>query len=267
MGTSPPSAAIHAPAHDAHAPTRVARASADEPVAEESLYAHAKRSFLSTVSRAVTAVLDPCIAFLQSLRKRAGGAQGANGEVDEDRRGPARDRPGGRRAAALPLAEVEAQAPKPKRRFRALLVYLSVLLAGGMGGGVLAYELLEELLVDQFAKSAGLEAMISQQSKSIATTQKKLDEAQAKRIEAEKKLEASLAEHAKSAAEQQKKIDEAGKRLEIMLAADRARNPQRPSPVSRASTTCTAPQVKTGHCVMSSGNIGALKGCIEDFNR
>ena len=206
MSTSQPSAATRAPAHDARAPTRVAQASADEPVAEESLYAHAKRSFRSTVGSAVTAVLDPGIAYLQALRKRAGGAQGANGEVDEDRRVSRSDRPGGRRAAASPLAEVEVQAPKPKRRLRAFLVYLGVLLAGGMGGGVLAYELLEELLVNQFAKGERLETMTSKLSKSAATTQQKLEEAQAKRIEAEKKLEATLAEYAKSAAEDRRSL-------------------------------------------------------------
>jgi hypothetical protein len=267
LSTPQPSAATRAPAHDARAPTRVARAAADEPVAGESLYAHAKRSFRSTVSAAVTPVLDAGIAFLQSLRKRAGGAQGANREVDEDRLGPGSDRPGGRRAAAAPLTEVEAQAPKPKRRLRALLVYLSVLLAGGMGGGVLAYDLLQELLANQFAKSERLEAMISKHSKSAATTQQKLEEAQAKRIEAEKKLEASLAEYTKSTAEKQKKLDDAEKRPEMMFAAERARNAQRPSPVSPGSATRKAPQLKTGNCVMSSGNIVALKGCIEDFNR
>jgi hypothetical protein len=214
-----------------------------------------------------TAVLDAGIALLQWLRKRAGGAQDANREADEDRPGSRRDRPGGRRDAAAPLAEAEAQAPKPKRRLRTLLVYLSVLLAGGMGGGVLAYDLLEELLDHQFAESERLEAMISKHSKSIATTQKNLEEAQAGRIEAEKKLEASLAEYTKSTAELQKKLDETEKRLETMPAAERASTAQGPSPVSRGSAARKAPPLKTGNCALSSGNIAALKGCIENFNR
>jgi hypothetical protein len=231
------------------------------------LYAHAKRSFRSTLSAAVISVLDSGVAFLQALRRRAGDAQGANGEVEEDRLDAGNEGPGRRRAAAAPLAKVKAHAPKPKRRLRAFLVYLSVLLAGGMGGGILAYDLLRELLANQFAKSERLEAMISKYSMSAATTQQKLEEAQAKRIEAEKKLEASLAENTKSVAEKQKKLEEVEKQLDTLLAAERARNPQRPSLIIRANTARKAPQIKTGTCVMRSGDIAALKGCIEDFNR
>jgi hypothetical protein len=267
LSTPQPSAATRAPAHDTRAPARVARASAEEPVAGESLYAHAKRSFRSGASAAATAVLDGGIALLQWLRKRAGGAQDADREAGEDRPGARRDRPGGQRDAAAPLAEAGAQAPK--RRLRALLVYLTVLLAGGMGGGVLAYDLLEELLDRQSAESKRLEAMVSENSKSSATTQKNLEEAQAGRIEAEKKLEASLAEHTKSAAELQKKLDETEKRLETMPAAERASitQTQRASTVSRGSAARKPPPLKTGNCALSPGNVGALKGCIEDFNR
>lgn len=268
MSTPQPSAATRAPAHDARAPPRVARDSTEERVAAESLYAHAKRSFRSTINAAVIAVLDPGIALLQWMRKGAGSPQDANRETGEDRPGSRRDRPGGRRDAAAPLDEAdEAQAPKPKRRLRALLVYLSVLLAGGMGGGVLAYDLLEELLDHQFAKSARLEAMISKHSKSAAATRQELAEAQAKRIEAEKKLEASLAEYTKSAAEKQNKLDETERRLKPMLAAERASNAQRPSPVSPRGGARKAPPLKTGNCALNSGNVAALKGCIEDFNR
>lgn len=259
MSTSKPSAAMRAPAPDPRA--RDARAPAEEPVAAESLFAHAKRALRSTVSGAATAVLDAGIGLLQRLRKAAGGARDA--DTDEGRPGSRKDMPGGRRDAAAP----EAETPKPKRRLRAFLIYLCVLLAGGIGGGAFAYDLLAELLDHQFAESRRLEAAITEQSQSAAAAQKKFEEAQAGRTEAEKKLEASLSDYTKSTAEKQKKLDETEKRLEAMLAAERARNPPPLSPASRGSAGSKTPPLKTGNCKLDQGNLTALKDCIDNFNR
>ena len=259
MSTPQRSAATREPARDPHA--RDARASAEEPAAVESLYAHAKRVLRSRVSAAATAVLDAGIALLQRLRKAAGGAQ--DGGTDEDRPRSRKDLPGGRRDAAAP----EAETPKPKRRRRAFLIYLCVLLAGGLGGGAFAYDLLEKLLDHQFAESRRLEAAITEHSQSAATAQKNLEETQAKRIEAEKKLEASPDEYTKSAAEKQKKLDETQKQLETLLAAERARTSPPASPASRGGAGSKTSPIKTGDCALSPGNLTALKDCISDFNR
>lgn len=224
-------------------------------------------------------VLDPCIALLQLLRKRTGGAQEADAEAGEDRSRPRNARPGGGRDAAAPSDEVEA--PKPKRRLLAHLIYFSVLLAGGMGGGALAYELLAKLLDRQAAESRRLEAAISKQSKSVASNQKKLDEAQtkraeaekkfeeaqAKRIEAEKKLEESLKD-SKAAAEKQKKLDEVVKLLESIRGADRSSNVPRAPPVGGSGGTERKPgPPKSGDCTLAAGNVNALKDCVANFNR
>lgn len=255
---------IPQPSVDVRAPARVAHASTEEPVAEESLWAHARRVLRSRVSAAATAVLDAGIALLQWLRKRAGGAQDPDAEAGEGRPRSRTDRPAGRRDAAAHSAEVEAEAeaPKPRRRVRAFFVYLSILLAGGMGGGALAYDLLAKLLDRQAVESRRLEAAASKQAKAAATVQKKLEDA-------EKKLEVSLAEYTKSAAEKQKKLDEAEKRPVPILAAEGAGQAPRPSPGS-AGREPRPPKtpLKTGDCTLvGSGNVAALKDCVADFNR
>ena len=230
MNTSQPSAAMHAPAPNVPAPARDARAPAGERAAEESLWTHAKRALRTRAGAAATAVLDAGIASLQRLRKAAGGARDADGAADEDRRRPRddrpNDRPGGRRDAAAPSAQAVAPAPKPTRRLLAFLIYLSVLLAGGMGGGALSFSLFAKLLDRQSAENRRVKATLSKNSKSTAADKKELELAQSKRIEAEKKLEASIAEHAKSSPEKQTKLDEAENRPATMLAAERARDPR-----------------------------------------
>jgi len=260
LSPSQPTAAARSP--NPRAPARDARASAEEPVAEETLSAHAKRALRTRISAAATAVLDAGIASLQHLRTQCGGAQAAD-EADEDRPRSRSDRPGGRRDAAAPAEE--AQAPAPKRRLRAFLVYVSVLLAGGMGGGALGYDLLSRLLDRQSAESRRMEAAIAKHAKSAAAAQKELEQAQAKRVEAEKKLEVSLGEYAKSSAEVRNKLDAAESRLAPFLAAERARNPRQP--VSRGSARGKILPVKTGDCKADPGNLSALKDCINDFYR
>jgi hypothetical protein len=271
LNTAEPAAATRAPARASHAP-------AEESVAEESLHAHAQRLVQCRLRAMACGVLDPCITLLQRLRKLTGGAQNSDAETGEDRPRPRNAELGGRRDAVAPPDELDAGAPKPRRRLRAFLTYFSVLLAGSMVGGALAYDLLAKLLDRQATDSRRVEAALSKQSKSIASSQKKFDEAEAKRteavnkfeeankkqMEAEKKLEAALAD-SKAAAEKQKKLDEAVKLLEQIRGAERSGTAQRSPPVSSAERT--GRPAKTGDCSLGTGNVGALNDCLQEFNR
>lgn len=274
MSTAQPDAATRTPA-------RAPRAPAEETLAQESLYAHAERLARSRLRALACGVLDPCIALLQRLHKCAGGAQDPDAQAGEERSGLRNARPGGGRGAAAPSDEAQAEAPKPKRRLLACLIYSGVLLAGGMGGGALAFELLAKLLDRQATESRRLQAAIAKQSKSVAANQKKLDEAQtkraeaekkleeaqAKRIEAEKKLEASLND-SKAAAEKQKKLDEAVRLLESIRAADRASNVPRSAPIGSGGGAERKPgPSKSGDCTLTAGNVNALKDCVANLNR
>ena len=178
------------------AASRTPRASAEEPTAEESLTAHAKRALRTRVRARITAVLDACIALLQRLRKKAGGVQDA--DESEDRPGSRRDRPRERQGSAAPQDEAAVEAPKPKRRLRAFLIYVSVLLAGGMGGGALAYNQFQKQLALQLKESQRLEAALAKKTRPSAEIRKSFEEEQARRAEAEKKLASSLAEYSES---------------------------------------------------------------------
>jgi hypothetical protein len=269
LNTAQPDAATRAPA-------RAARAPSDESGAQESLSAHAMRVLRARLSAMACGVLDPCIALLRQLRKHAGGVQDADAEDGEGRSRPRNARPGGGRDAEAPADEAEA--PKPKRRLLAGLIYLSVLLAGGMGGGALAYELLAKLLDRQGTENRRLTVAISKLSKSTASNQKSLDEAKAKRAEAEKKLEEAQKKQTeaekkfdeslndtKAAAEKQKKLDEAVKLLDSIRRAERPGNVPRSPPVSGAERKPGPP--KSGDCTLVSGNVDALKDCVANLNR
>ena len=108
---------------------QAARRSAEEPAAEETLAAHANRVLRARLTAASLSVLDPGIALLQWLRKAAGGVPAA--EAGEGDAGSRKDRAGGRSEAGAAVAEAEA--PAPRRRLRAFLVYVGVLLAGAWG--------------------------------------------------------------------------------------------------------------------------------------
>lgn len=305
MSTSQPSAATPAPAPAGREPARADRDSAEAPAAKESLYAHARRSLKtaaraaatavqSAVRRATTPALDAGIVLLQSLRKRVVGTQGDDKATSDGGSGSRKDRPGGRRDDAAP------EASAPRRRLGPFLVYLGILLAGGMGGGALAYHLLEERLSHQTAENVPAAVVKSDKPVPVAATsknpeaeqtdnadaEKQLEEAQAKleemqgkleevqekleetqtaRVNADKKLAAALAGYTKSAAEKQKKLDETEKRL-AMLSAERAGSGQRPSLASRDSAA-RRHLVKAGNCDLGTGNVDALKDCLRDFNR
>lgn len=169
------------------------RASDEAPTAEEGLAAHAKRALLTRLRVRVTAVLDAGIALLQKLRKKAGGGQGA--EEDKDRPGARNDRPRERQGATPP---VEAVASKPKRRLRAFLIYVGLMLAGGLGGGALAYTQFQKQVDLQLEESRGLEAALAKKTQPSAKTLKTFEEELVRRDKVEKKLAAALAEFTES---------------------------------------------------------------------
>jgi len=179
--------------------SRTPHASAEEPTAEESLSTHAKRALLTRVHAKLTAVLDAGIALLQGLRKKAGGAQDT--EESEDGGGARRDRPRERQGSATPRDEAAVDAPKPKRRLRALLIYVSVMLAGGVGGGALAYNQFQKQLALQLEESERLEAALAKKTRPSAELRKSFEDEQARRAKAEKKMASALAEYTKSTAD------------------------------------------------------------------
>lgn len=187
MNTAPPPAT-----------SRPQRAPAEEPIAEESLPAHARRALLTRVRARIAAFLDAGIALLQGLRKKVGGAQDAR--EDEDQPGSRRERPEERKRTAPP-DETAAEPPKPRRRLRTFLIYASVMLAGGIGGGALAYNQYQKQLGQLLEESLRREAALVKKIKPDAKTLKKFEKEQAKRAEAEKKLALSLAEYSNSATE------------------------------------------------------------------
>lgn len=255
------------------ASVRASRASVTESTGAESLGHHLSRTIRSRVGAAICGVLDPCIAWLQGLRKQAGGAPDADVPTMEERRStPRAARPGEHHEAVTQ----EIQAPKPRRRLLTYLIYFSVLLAGGLAGGAVAYELLEKLLHRQSIENQRTEAAMAKQSKSVASNQSKLDKAEAKRseaeknlVEAKKKLETALKD-SNALAEKQKKLDQVAKLLEQIRAADAAGAGTRllsanRSGGNRSETNSSSP--KSADCTLSSGNIKAMRDCLESFNR
>lgn len=223
MSVSRPSVPRRGPAHDTAAPE-------EQIVAGERWPVRCKRALLA---RAIGA-LDACIASLQRLKTRAGGPQKADDTRPADRR-----RSAGQREAAP--ASPQAEPPQPRRRLRRLLIHLALMLAGGLGGMVLAYDLFSRLLEHQTTQIGRQREEISRQAKSLADSRKKSAEERAKRIEAENRL--------------------------ALIAQDLAEPPRprrEPAPAGRAP----AGAARTGNCALGAGNIGAaLKGCIDQFNR
>ncbi|MHB1074376.1 hypothetical protein [Thiobacillus sp.] len=169
----------------------------DAPAAEETLSAHARRALRTRVRTRITAVLDAGIGLLQRLRTKAGG-EPEKAEDTDDRRGARPDRSEVRRGASAAPVETPAEAPKPKRRLRALLIYVSVLLVGGIGGGALAYTLFQQQLDSVLNDSLRQEAARSKKTRPSAEIQKAFENEQTQRADAEKKLAASLAAYSAS---------------------------------------------------------------------
>ncbi|MFN7088077.1 MAG: hypothetical protein ACK4N4_15820 [Burkholderiales bacterium] len=232
MNTNP-SAAERAQLHETPPP-------ADEAAAQPRLFARVKHALRAAMSAAASALSAPGRALLRRLRKQETGDADAKSAENTDE--PAKNRPHARHDEAQPAAPPAA--PQPRRHLRAVLIHLGVLVAGGMGGGALAYNLLGTLLYQQFEKSRHLAVENSKLSRAAAAARKKLETAETERLAAAKKFE------------------EEKKKLEALLAAERARN----APMLAASDG-TARPLKTGECALSKGNLASLKSCIEDFNR
>ena len=252
-----------------HAPVRGAHASDEEAPVKGSLWANVRRSWRVTESALAYSALNPIIGWLLRLRKRAGADSSEAGEFDNDGPGESRhaegrpgsrserhNRPdhaehhsGGAHAAEDSDAKLaDDEAPGDRRLFK-LLVFLCVLVGGGMAGSAVSFYLLESLVSRNGAT-------IEKQSNVISTLEKKLGEAQAKLAEADKKLAASgivatekklleaqvkrlelekkLEEAAMAGTERQKRLDEAAKTLGSILAAERASKNQKPG--NRASS-------------------------------
>ncbi len=225
---------------------------------------------------AATAAIDKGIASLQRLRLRAGGAQQPDEDRDDAnarvRAGRARERPGRPEARARPKGEpdaAEAAAPQPRRRLRSLLVYLSVMLAGAMGGMALAYDLLAQLLDQRSAEVDRQEIKLSKLSKSMAELKGKLGVQEAKRTEAQTRLAAAVAQDEKNRGELQRLRAEADARL-ADAPAGRARDPQRQDDGGgrNAARNAQTGWGGAGDCTLGSGNIRSVLGaCLAEMNR
>lgn len=167
----------------------------EAPTAEESLAAHARRAMRTRVRARITAVLDAGIATLQKLRNHAGGAPDASPDADraESRYDRPRERPG-----AVP-APAEAEAPKPKRRLRAFLIYVCLILAGGLGGAALAYSQFQKQFDRQLEASRRLETALAKKTLPDARSLQTFEEELIRRDQAAQKLASAFAEFSTSA--------------------------------------------------------------------
>jgi hypothetical protein len=272
LTTAHAAGAARAAAHDAES-------EAEDRVVDDSWRIHAQQLLSAGASAAsarakrmlrgaATAAIDAGIARLQRLRERTGDAKQPPERVDRD----------GERRAKRATAErpedavAEAVAPVPRRRVRRLFVYMSVMLAGGMGGSVLAYGLLAQLLDRQSAEIRRQEIVLSKLSKAAAESKNKLERQQAARIEADARLAAALAEKEKQPGDLQAKRVEA-ESGPVVSPAGRANN-ARPRDAggergSRAAARAGQPGwTGAGECTLGSGDVrSALKGCIAEMNR
>lgn len=160
--------------------------------------------------------------------------------------------------------------PKPRRRLRSLLIYLSVMLAGSMGGMALAYDLLAQLLDHRSAEITRQEIKMSKYSKSVAALEKKLGQQQVKQTETETRLAAALAQNEKERGELQTTRAEAETRLASALAG-RASNPRRREDTGSNGGGARSGQAgwaKAGNCTVGRGNVrSVLTDCIAQLDR
>ena len=212
------------------------------------------------VQAAVVAALDKCIAGLQRLRKRAGGA-----ERQDERRERGRS---GTRATATPAADdatVETAIERKPRRLRTLLICLCILLAGGMLGTALAYDLLAQLLDRRGAEIERDKAKLARHSKSVAALKTALEKQQAGRAATEEKLAAALADAEKKTGELQTQRAEAEAHLARALAA---RSAGQQSPDTGGGKSAQGGWTRSVNCALGSGDVrSALAGCVADMNR
>jgi len=269
--------AVHAPVAR-RAPAREAEAPAEETIAaggwpararqwlrasSDAAYACSKGKLLA----ATVSAIDSGIAALQGLRLHAGGEK-----PEDERRG--RDRALQGKHAGTGQARAEAGAEdtvavkKPRRRLRGLLLYLGVMLLGGMGGMALSYDLLARLLERQAVELKRQEIRQAKYSKSVTSLTAQAESAQAKQTKAETRLEETLAESEKKLIELESKRADAEARLASALGA-RAGAAQQPAGggASRgAAGNKQAAWTKSGDCTLGGGNVqSVLKGCIAEM--
>lgn len=130
-----------------------------------------------------------------------------------------------------------------------------------------SYTLLKTLLGQQFSENRRLQAALAENVQSGAATRQALDMAQAARTEAETRLASALAEHARSTSEKQQQLDAAEKQLALLLDSAAPRSIQRDAPASRRNADSRPRSPKSANLTLNARNIGALKGCIDEFNQ
>lgn len=130
-----------------------------------------------------------------------------------------------------------------------------------------SYTVLKNLLGQQFAENRRLEMALAENIQSSAATRQALEQAQTARTEAETRLASSLAEHAKLANEKQQQLDAAEKQLATLLDSAAPSSVQREAPVGRRNDDSRARPSRSAKLTLNSQNIGALKGCIDEFNQ
>jgi hypothetical protein len=212
-------------------------APAEEPAAAPAWPARA-RAALARLLRVAAAAFDAGVTRLRGLRRRAGAAQ----EEDEARA----DEP--RRSHGAPAQEEDTagQAEPQPRRLRGALAYLSVLLLGGAAGGALAYGLLGHSLEQRTAELRKQQAALAAQAK-VQVERKEMLEKQALRTQAEARP--------------------------ALLPAERAKDAPRAAAAGSAGRSgggrgSQAGPDGAGDCALGGSDIGgALKRCIEEFNR
>lgn len=193
----------------------------EEPITVKSLSAHTRRALFTQVRTRIAALQD------------AGEAGAPPGSIHE---GPqARER-------AAPENEPAAKPRTPRRRIYAFLIYAGVLLAGGTGGGVLAYTQFQKQIGQLLEENLRLEAARVKTIKPGAQTLKTFEAEQVKRVEAEEK------------------------QLAALHASEATRSIQQPAPASRSDSKKPRPP-RSGDCALDTKNIDTLKACIDDFNR
>lgn len=245
-----------------------------EPVSAGGRGARARLALRAAAARArralharVSAAIDVTVALLLQLRNRAGVTEQ---EGEARRANSARPEKGRQAKQSRHEIQEETSAPKPRRRLRSLLAYLAVMLAGGMGGMALAYDLLEKLVEHRSAERERLQAKLSKNSKSLAALRKSLDLQQATREEAQTRLAASLAENEKKRGEMQEQRARLDARLASVLAQRASDSPRQADAGANAGSVGRSPSgwAGSGSCTLGSGDVRVvLKDCIADMNR
>jgi hypothetical protein len=120
-----------------------------------------------------------------------------------------------------------------------------------------SFAVLETLLGEQLAEGRRLEAALSESVRATAAAKKALAEEQARRAQAEQKLAAASAEYARALHDKDHRL---------AAAEDQRRDGAHDVPPAQRTRRSPQP-TRAGNCTLDANNLGALKGCIDDFNR